>query len=104
MTKIYNKLVRDKIPEIVEASGKKVNICIAGDAEYKTLLRRKLQEEVYEFLESNDPEELVDIIEVILSLSKTYGISLTELLRMVEKKKVERGGFERKIILLNVQD
>jgi predicted house-cleaning noncanonical NTP pyrophosphatase (MazG superfamily) len=103
LTKVYNKLVRDKIPEIIEASGKKAKIRIAGDAEYKTLLRRKLQEEVNEFLESNDPKELADIIEVILSLSKTYGISLTELLKMAEKKRAERGGFDRRIVLLSVQ-
>jgi len=105
LTKVYNKLVRDKIPEIIEASGKKAKIRIAGDAEYKTLLRRKLQEEVNEFLESNDPKELADIIEVILSLSKTYGISLTELLKNGRKEKGrERWFWRRKIILLNVQD
>ena len=69
----------------------------------KPSLYQKLSEEVNELLENNDPEELADIIEVILSLSKTYRISLTELLEMAEKKRVERGGFERKIILLDVQ-
>ena len=101
--KVYNKLVRDKIPGIIEASGKIARVRIADDAEYQTLLYQKLSEEVNELLENNDPEELADIIEVILSLSKTYRISLTELLEMAEKKRVERGGFERKIILLDVQ-
>lgn len=103
MTKVYNKLVRDKIPEIIEASGKKVRIRIADDAEYLALLCRKLSEEVNEFLENNDPKELADIIEVILSLCKTYGISLAELLKMAEKKRAERGGFDQKIVLLSVR-
>lgn len=103
MNKVYNKLVRDKIPEIIEASGKKARIRIADDAEYPALLCKKLSEEVNEFLESNDPKELADIIEVVLSLSKTYGISFTELLSMAEKKRAERGGLERKIVLLGVR-
>ncbi len=103
MTRVYNKLVRDKIPEIIEASGKKARIRIADDTEYPVLLCRKLSEEVNEFLENKDPKELADIIEVILSLNKIYGISLTGLLNMAEKKRTERGGFEQKIILLSVQ-
>jgi predicted house-cleaning noncanonical NTP pyrophosphatase (MazG superfamily) len=103
LTRVYNKLVRDKIPEIIEASGKKSRIRIADDTEYPVLLCRKLSEEVNEFLESKDPKELADIIEVILSLSKTYGISFAELLNMAEKKRAERGGFDQKIILLSVQ-
>lgn len=102
MNKVYNKLVRDKIPEIIEASGKKARIRIADDAEYPALLCRKLSEEVNEFLENNDPKELADIIEVIISLSKTYGMSLDELLMIADKKRAERGGFYKKIVLLNV--
>ncbi len=103
MIKVYNKLVRDKIPEIIEASGKKAEIRIAGDTEYKDLLGKKLLEEVNEFLESNDPEELADIIEVVKALGKTYGMSLEELIRLAEEKKAIRGGFDKKIVLLNVQ-
>jgi len=102
LTRVYNKLVRDKIPEIIEASGKKAKIRIADDTEYPTLLCQKLSEEVNEFIESKDPKELADIIEVIISLSKTYGISLAELVKMAEKKRAERGGFDKKIVLLSV--
>lgn len=104
MIKVYNKLVRDKIPEIIEASGKKAEIRIAGDAEYKDLLGKKLLEEVNEYLESNDPEELADIIEVVRALGKNYGITLEEILEMAEKKRRKRGGFDDKIVLLDVQD
>lgn len=103
MIKVYNKLVRDKIPKIIEASGKKAEIRIAGDTEYKDLLGKKLLEEVNEFLESNDPEELADIIEVVMALGKTYGMSFEELIRLAEEKKAIRGGFDKKIVLLNVQ-
>lgn len=100
MTKEYYKLVRNKIPEIIEASGKKATIRIADDAEYPVLLRQKLLEEVNEFLENDAPEELADITEVVLSLAGTYGISLAGLLNMAEKKRAERGGFDEKVVLI----
>ncbi len=103
MIKVYNKLVRDKIPEIIEASGKKAEIRIAGDAEYKDLLGKKLLEEVDEFLESNDPEELADIVEVVKALGKIYGITFEKILGIAENKKAERGGFDKKMVLICVQ-
>ena len=103
MIKVYNKLVRDKIPEIIEASGKKAEIRIAGDMEYKDLLGKKLLEEVNEFLESKDPEELADIIEVVRALGKTHEMNLEELIRFAEEKKAKRGGFGKRIVLIEVQ-
>ncbi len=103
MIKVYNKLVRDKIPEIIEASGKKAEIRIAGDAEYKDLLGKKLFEEVDEFLESNDPEELADIIEVVRALGKISGMNLEELLRLTEEKEKKRGGFDKRLVLIEVK-
>ena len=100
--KIYNKLVRDRIPEIIEASGKKAGIRIADNTEYRDLLRSKLAEEVKEYLEEDSPEELVDIVEVIRYLCVAHGISFDELLRSADKKKAEKGGFDRKIVLIDV--
>jgi flagellar basal body-associated protein FliL len=59
--KVYNKLVRDRIPEIIQASGKNACIRKADEAEYKHLLRQKLLEEINEFMESGSSEELADI-------------------------------------------
>lgn len=68
MSQYYNKLVRDRIPEIIEQSGKKAVTRIAGDGEYRQYLREKLQEEVGEFMENGNPEELADILEVVFAL------------------------------------
>ena len=102
MKKVYNKLVRDKIPEIIKASGKVAAVRIADEAEYKYLLQKKLMEEVNEFVESGSSEELADILEVVAALGSTYGLSFTDLLEMAEEKRKGRGGFEERIVLLSV--
>lgn len=93
----YNKLVRDKIPEILDGKGARYEKRIASDDEYKTELVKKLGEEAEEFLRAGDPEELADVIEVIEALKKLPDYENVEELR---KKKLEkRGGFDQKIIL-----
>ncbi len=104
MSIVYNKLVRDKIPNIIEASGKKAVTRIADDTEYQTLLRQKLVEEVDEFLESGSPDELADIIEVVRALGHTYEKPLTELIEAAKKKRKERGGFDCKVVLAEVRE
>ncbi len=104
MPAVYNKLVRDKIPGFIEASGKKAVTRIADDAEHRALLRQKLLEEVNEFLDSGSPEELADIIEVVRALGHTYEMPLAELIEMAQKKRKERGGFDSKVILIAVED
>lgn len=97
MEKSYNKLVRDKIPEILDQKNILYEKRIATEQEYKIELIKKLSEEVKEFLEAYDIEELADIIEVIESLKK-----LPEYLNIEEvrnNKLKEKGGFEEKIIL-----
>lgn len=102
--KVYNKLVRDRIPEIIKESGKKAAIRIADEAEYKHLLRQKLLEEVNEFLESGSSEELADILEVVAALGRTCGLSFADLQEMAEEKRKDSGGFEERIVLLSVDD
>jgi predicted house-cleaning noncanonical NTP pyrophosphatase (MazG superfamily) len=102
--KVYNKLVRDRIPEIIKEAGKNACIRIADEAEYKHLLRQKLLEEANEFLESGSPEELADILEVVAALGGTYGLSFADLVKMAEEKRMDRGGFEERIVLLSVDD
>jgi predicted house-cleaning noncanonical NTP pyrophosphatase (MazG superfamily) len=92
------KLVRDGIPEIIRASGGRPVIRTVGADEYRELLRAKLSEEVQEFLDSDaDPEELADILEVVLALAEDIGISWGELDKIRAAKAEERGGFARRI-------
>jgi len=95
----YNKLVRDKIPEIIKQKGETPVIHEADSEEYFKKLKEKLEEEVNEFLESEKEEELADIIEVIYALGDAKGISVYELEDLRKKKAKERGSFRKKIIL-----
>lgn len=97
----YYKLVRDKIPEIIERDGKKAITRILGEEEYRFYLEKKLDEEVAEFHESKSIEELADIFEVLYALSDYYG-GIPALLEELSKKVAERGGFIKKILLEEV--
>lgn len=96
MTK-YNKLVRDKIPEFLDSKSISYEKRIADDKEYKTELIKKLKEEIQEFTEAENTEELADILEVINAILKLPEFSDTEEVR--KKKLAEKGGFEKRIIL-----
>ncbi|WP_171788848.1 MULTISPECIES: nucleoside triphosphate pyrophosphohydrolase [Clostridium] len=101
--KTYNKLVRDKIPEIIKADGRQCDILIAaGDEKYK-LLEAKLVEEVNEFLEDKNLEELADVMEVLFGLAESLGYSEEELLKARAKKLKERGGFKDGIVIKTVR-
>jgi len=95
----HDKLVRDKIPEIIELSGDVAVIHTADEKEYRLRLRAKLIEEVNEYLESGSPEELADILEVIHSLTALDGVSREQLQLIQTKKRDERGGFTQRIVL-----
>jgi len=92
------KLVRDKIPEIIKKQGKNPITRIASDEEYLKELVKKLQEEVDEFKEKHNIEELADIIEVIYALSEFYGVSVEDLHKLQEAKAEKRGKFKKRII------
>ncbi len=93
----YNKLVRDKIPELLDAKGISYEKRIADDAEYRDALIAKLLEEAQEFVEEGAPEELADVLEVVRALKKLPEYAAVEALR--EQKESERGAFEGRIIL-----
>lgn len=94
----YNKLVRDKIPEILDGKGISYEKRIAAnEEEYKFELIKKLQEEITEFTEIPSSEELADILEVIEALKKLPDYQNVEEVRI--QKKEERGAFEERIIL-----
>lgn len=100
--KVYNKLVRDKIPAIIEADNKKCEIEIVEGKEKQELLEKKLLEEVNEYLEDKNLEELADIMEVLYGLANELGYSEEELNKKREEKLQERGGFKEGIVLKNV--
>lgn len=99
---VYNKLVRDKILEVIEKTGKKAEFHIANEKEFEGFLIKKLSEEVVEFTETPCAEEIADILEVIDSLINVLGYSKEEILKIKEEKKESRGGFEKAIILEKV--
>ena len=97
--KIYNKLVRDKIEEIMISNGAKPITRILSDEEYKKELDKKLLEEVKEYLESGEIEELADIEEVILAILNTKGKTKENLEEIRKNKVLKRGAFYKKIFL-----
>jgi predicted house-cleaning noncanonical NTP pyrophosphatase (MazG superfamily) len=103
-TKIYNKLVRDKVPEIIEAEGKVPTTRRLEKAEYYEALIAKLGEEYDEFKRDRNIEELADLQEVILALAEAMDISPGSLAKAVSKKTLERGAFKRRIYLERVED
>jgi len=97
------KLVRDRIPELILGTGKTVYFHVASEKEFSKMLCEKLQEEVSEFLESKETEEIVDILEVIYAICKTKGVSLSELENHRIQKGKDRGVFQNKYILEEVE-
>ena len=104
MIKTYNKLIRDKIPEIIREKGDKPSTHTAVDAEYKVKLNEKLKEEVEEYLESERDEELADILEIIHAICQLKGLDKKALEEMRRQKADEKGRFDRKIILECVEE
>lgn len=102
--KIYNKLVRDKIPGIIQMKGSIPMIRTLSDGEFFEALYKKLWEEVEEFLLDYNIEELVDIYEVLLAILHAHDISFDEFEEMCNKKSQEKGNFEKKIFLISVEE
>ena len=104
MAKSYRKLIRDKIPEIIERSGKICRTEILDDADYLKLLDEKLTEELSEYQESNSLEELADLLEVMEAVVTARGYSWEQLQTVKAEKKAARGGFAEKLLLLEVSE
>ena len=100
----YDKLVRDKIPEIIEASGKTYHAYVMEDEEYARRLGEKLGEEAAEFLASRDVEELADILEVVYALAAHKGYTREQLEAIRLEKAQQRGGFDKRLCLTMVND
>ncbi|MCM3711492.1 nucleoside triphosphate pyrophosphohydrolase [Sporosarcina luteola] len=105
---IYNKLVRDLIPGIIEKDSKTCVTYILDDSQYITEVNKKVHEELAEYegaISSDDAvEELADLLELIYAAAKFHGVTVGELEAVRAEKAVERGSFEERIFLVEVED
>ncbi|MDC0150399.1 nucleoside triphosphate pyrophosphohydrolase [Nitrosopumilus sp.] len=98
---IYNKAIRDKIPEIIKESGKNCNVKKLDNSEFLIRLEKKLVEELEEYQESKNVEELADILEVIYRISELKGVVSDELDKIRQKKAEQRGKFDDNLFLVD---
>ena len=103
MTK-FNKAIRDKIPEIIQKDGHTCNIQTLSDEKFLVEIEKKLSEEVTEYQNDKNPEELADILEVIYAIAQLKGISKEELEKIRIKKLQDRGGFEKNLFLIDTSE
>ena len=101
---VYNKLIRDKIPEIIAQDGQRATVTVLNNDEYVKELERKLQEEVAEYLEGRNTDELADIMEVVLALGEALGSTSSSLEEIRRKKAEERGAFKKRLFLVSVDE
>ena len=101
-TKVYQKLVRDRIPEIIEADGKTCVMETLSDSRYLEMLDAKLAEELAEYQGSKSLEELADLLEVMRAVVQARGWTWGQLEQVRQEKAMQRGGFEKKILLKEV--
>lgn len=104
----YNKLVRDRIPDIIRKNGKTLSSRILEHGEYVEALKVKFNEEWREYNEASDDthavEELADMLEILYSLAKLHGVNEEEVNEVCHQKRRERGGFSDKVFLIEVSD
>lgn len=104
MKYVYNKLVRDKIPEEINKNGdRKANYRILENEEYLKELDKKLFEEAHEFIEEHSVKELADLIEVVSAIMKANNISLEDVEKARKIKSKKKGKFENRIYLIDVE-
>lgn len=98
----YNKLIRDRIPEIIAKNGQTARVRVLTDEEYLAKLDEKLGEELAEYLADGDVEELADLLEVIYAAALARGTTEEQLDEIRRKKAEERGAFAEKLLLEEV--
>lgn len=105
---IHNKLVRDRIPEIIRSTGKQFSTRILNDEQYITELKKKSFEELQEYVDATNQsdaiEELADLLEIIHALAEYHGSSIEEVEKVRQEKAMKRGSFKEKIFLIEVDD
>ena len=100
----YNKLVRDRIPEIIVGTGKTCSTETLSDTDYLRMLDVKLDEELAEYHKDQNLEELADLLEVVRAAAIARGYTLEELEQVRAEKAAKRGGFEKRILLKEVYE
>ena len=106
--KTYNKLIRDKIPEIIKKDNAIPKISILNDEQFAIALKEKLVEEAKELLEAKTSEEILnelsDVLELVESITTNNKLTITEVEKQKLVKKEKRGGFEKKLFLEYVDE
>lgn len=104
----YNKLVRDRIPEIIAETGKSYSTRILDQSEFIKELKTKSIEELDEYLNTNNDEEAIEelahLLEVVRALAETHGASIEKVEELRKQKAEKRGGFKEKIYLIEVEE
>jgi predicted house-cleaning noncanonical NTP pyrophosphatase (MazG superfamily) len=95
----YNKLIRDNIPEIIKAKGQTPVFHVANEEEYWLKLKEKMLEEFAEFVQDESIEEMADVFELITAILAYKHFDLEDVVAIQKKKRDERGGFEKRLIL-----
>lgn len=104
MTKVYHKLVRDRIPEIIEKQGKRCAVRELDSDEYMEMVDAKLDEELAEYHKDQNLEELADLLEVIYAAAEARGFTREQLEQVRADKEARRGAFRKRLLLLEVRD
>ena len=101
--KVYDKLVRDKIPEVIERNGETAITRVLDENEYRRELLWKLQEEVNEVLNATSKEQLIeelaDVLEVLKSIAKLENKTMADVIEVAQQKRLVKGGFDQRIFL-----
>ena len=100
----YNKLVRDRIPEIIESDGKTFKTEVLNDEAYLRMIDAKLDEELAEYHRDQNIEELADLVEVIYAAAAARGYTIEQLEQVRAEKAVKRGAFLNKLLLVEVEE
>jgi predicted house-cleaning noncanonical NTP pyrophosphatase (MazG superfamily) len=107
MLRLYNKLVRDKIPLYIKAQGKKAEYRVLNDVEYKVMLNQKLHEEFLEYSHANadeQVEELADLVEVVYAILESRRVSIEDFERLRLNKREESGEFKERLFLVSAEE
>ena len=99
MKKTYDKLVRDRVPEIIEEAGKKAQVCQVDPERLRHYAFKKLREEIEEFIENPCAEEAADVMEIMNFICHRMGIYSHTIVAEATSKRIECGGFDMGIIL-----
>ena len=102
--KIYDKLVRDRIPEIIENNGEYCKTATISEDRIEDILMFKLTEEMMEFQSERNIEEFVDVVEVLMAIAKAKGYDWKDIEAARQKKLEERGSFDKRVLLVATSD